>query len=191
MSQILPYANPEWEKLSIFLNFLTPKLPAPEEEDLSLGILEAVDMDTYRTEKQATVRIALDDDDAEIDSIQVQRGGGMPDPQLQFLSLILDEFNRTWGNRFTNPEHITDTLAAIPDRVSADAAYQNAQMHSDRQNAQIECDAALLKEVTATLNDGTELYKMFTEDPDFKQYLSRVVFAATYLKSSGSAEPTV
>ena len=76
LSQILPYTNPNWEKLSIFLNFLVPKLPAPEEQDLSLGILEAVDMDTYRTEKQATVRIALEDEDAEIDPIQAERGEG-------------------------------------------------------------------------------------------------------------------
>ena len=31
--------------MSIFLNFLTPKLPAPIEEDLSKGILEVIDMD--------------------------------------------------------------------------------------------------------------------------------------------------
>ena len=37
LAAILPYTNAEWEKLSIFLNFLIPKLPAPEEEDLSQG----------------------------------------------------------------------------------------------------------------------------------------------------------
>ena len=29
LSSVLPYANPAWEKRSIFLSFLTPKLPAP------------------------------------------------------------------------------------------------------------------------------------------------------------------
>ena len=48
---VLPLTNAEWEKLSIFLNFLIPKLPAPRDEDLSKGILEAVDMDSYRVEK--------------------------------------------------------------------------------------------------------------------------------------------
>ena len=33
LSQVLPYTNAEWEKLSIFLTFLVPKLPAPIEED--------------------------------------------------------------------------------------------------------------------------------------------------------------
>ena len=37
LASILPYTNADWEKLSIFLNFLIPKLPAPKEEDLSKG----------------------------------------------------------------------------------------------------------------------------------------------------------
>jgi len=40
MRLILPYTNAEWEKLSIFLDFLVPKLPAPKEEDLAKGILD-------------------------------------------------------------------------------------------------------------------------------------------------------
>jgi type I restriction enzyme R subunit len=47
--------NAAWEKLSIFLNFLVPKLPAPKEEDLSKGILGAIDMDSYRVEKHAAL----------------------------------------------------------------------------------------------------------------------------------------
>ena len=54
LATILPYGVQEWEKLSIFLNFLVPKLPAPIEEDLAKGILEAIDMDSYRAEKKAT-----------------------------------------------------------------------------------------------------------------------------------------
>ena len=35
LSCVLPYTNAGWEKRSIFLNFLIPKLPSPAEEDLS------------------------------------------------------------------------------------------------------------------------------------------------------------
>ena len=97
LSQILPYTKAEWGKLSIFLNFLTPRLSAPGEEDQSLGILDAVDMETYRTETQATFRITRDDEDPEIEPIQAQRGGGVQELLLAFLSTILDEFNKTWG----------------------------------------------------------------------------------------------
>jgi type I site-specific restriction-modification system R (restriction) subunit len=51
LAAILPYTNADWEKLSIFLAFLVPKLPAPVEEDLAKGIVEAIDMDSYGVEK--------------------------------------------------------------------------------------------------------------------------------------------
>src|SRR4029078_4699969 len=51
LSSILPYNNAAWEKLSIFLNLLIPKLPAPTEEDLSKGILESIHIDMYRGAK--------------------------------------------------------------------------------------------------------------------------------------------
>src|SRR5690606_25133035 len=46
LSSILPYTNDEWEKLSIFFNFLVRKLPSRKVEDLSQGILEAIDIDS-------------------------------------------------------------------------------------------------------------------------------------------------
>ena len=63
-----PYTNAGWEKLSIFLNLLVPKLPAPVEEDLSKGVLEAIDMDSYRAEKKAVQQIQLPDEDAEVEA---------------------------------------------------------------------------------------------------------------------------
>ena len=75
LATILPYGVQEWEKLSIFLNFLIPKLPAPKEEDLAKGILEAIDMDSYRAEKKATLAIALPDADAEIEPVPTSGGG--------------------------------------------------------------------------------------------------------------------
>ena len=180
LSQILPYSNAEWEKLSIFLNFLIPKLPAPEEQDLAQGILDAVDMETYRAEKQATQRISLKDEDAEIDPIQAERGGGIQEPLMEFLSTILDKFNKIWGNSFSNPDHVGEIIKAMPDRVNKDEAYQNAKMYSDQQNAEIELDSALDKQAAASMRDGTEFFRKYSEDPEFKQWLREMIFAATY-----------
>ena len=100
LSQILTYAYPAWEKLSIFLQFLVPKLPAPAEEDLSKGILETIDMDSYQVEKQATAEIQLPDDDAEIEPVPFSSGGGTSEPELDRLSNIIKNFNeRFWRHR--------------------------------------------------------------------------------------------
>ena len=66
LSQVLPYGNAQWEKLSIFQNFLIDKLPAPVEQNLSRGVLEAVDMDSYRMERKAAQSISLAEENAEM-----------------------------------------------------------------------------------------------------------------------------
>ena len=182
LSSILPYGNVEWEKLSIFLNFLVPKLPAPVEEDLSKGILEAIDMESYRVEKQASMRIILTDADAEIEPVPTLGGGGKPEPELDRLSNIIKVFNEQFGNiPWTDADRVRKIIIEeIPARVAADTAYQNACKYSDKQNARIEHDKALLRVMTALLKDDTELFKQFSDNESFRRWLSDTVFALTY-----------
>ena len=186
LSQILPYGNSEWEKLSIFLNLLVPKLPAPVEEDLSRGILESIDMDTYRSEKQAMVRINLEDEDAFIEPIQVERAGGIQEPFMEFLSAIVDEFNKLYGPAFSEPDYIAEAIKEMPKKVNDDTTYANAKMNAGRQNAEIENDASVRRLVTSMLRSHTELYKVYTGNEDFRQWLNKQVFESTFLME----EPT-
>ena len=182
LSSILPYTNARWEKLSIFLNFLIPKLPAPIEEDLAKGILDAIDMDSYRVEKQAAVRIQLPDADAEIGPVPTIGGGHKPEPELDRLSNILKAFNDQFGNiPWTDADRVHKLITEdIPNRVSADRAYQNARKNSDKQNARIEHDKALARVMTAVLRDDTELFKQFMDNDSFKKWLTETVFRLTY-----------
>jgi len=182
LSSILPFANTEWEKLSIFLEFLVPKLPAPKEEDLSRGILEAIDMDSYRVEKQSSMRIALPDADAEIEPVPTAGGGHKPEPELDRLSNIIKAFNDQFGNiPWTDADRVRKLITEeIPARVAADAAYQNARKFSDKQNARIEHDKALVRVMTALLQDDTELFKQFSDNESFRRWLTDTVFALTY-----------
>ena len=117
LSQVLPYGNAKWEKLSIFLNFLVNKLPAPIEEDLSRGVLEAVDMDSYRMERKAAQSISLAEENAEIDPVLPGAGGGAHEPEMDRLSNIITEFNKTWGGKFADPERISGALTQMPDQI--------------------------------------------------------------------------
>jgi hypothetical protein len=116
-----------------------PKLPAPVEEDLSKGILEAIDMDSYRVEKTA-IKIQLADADAEIEPVPTSGGGHKPEPELDRLSHILKTFNDQFGNiPWTDADRVHKLITEdITDRVAADPAYQNAKKNSDKQNARIE-----------------------------------------------------
>lgn len=181
LATILPYGIREWEKLSIFLNFLTPKLPAPIEVDLSKGILEAIDMDSYRAETKATMAIALPDEVAEIDPVPTSGGGRKPQPVMDKLSNIVKAFNDQFGGLFADPKRMEERITnEIPNKVAADQAYQNAKKHSDRQNARIEHDKALKRVITALFNDDAQLFKQFQDNQSFRHWLTDTVFGMTY-----------
>jgi type I restriction enzyme R subunit len=181
LSSILPYAKTEWEELSIFLNLLIPKLPAPKEEDLSRGILETVDMESYRAEKRETIAIALEDEDAEVGPVPADDGGGRAEPELDHLSSIVKTFNDMFGDiDWDDSDRVARTVAELPGKVAADPAYRNAMANSDRQNARIEHDQALNRAMQALLRDNTELFKRFSDDPEFKRWLADMSFAESY-----------
>jgi type I restriction enzyme R subunit len=184
LASILPYTNADWEKLSIFLNFLVPKLPAPVDEDLSKGILESIDMDSYRVEKQAAVKFQLRDEDAEIEPVSTAGGGGSMEPELDRLSNIIAAFNDQFGNvAWTDTDRVHQLITEeIPARVAADGAYQNAKANSDKQNARIEHDKALGRVMTALLKDDTELFKQFSDNESFRRWLTDTVFGLTYTR---------
>ena len=62
--------------------------------------------------------------------------------------------------------------------VSEDTAYRNACGHTDRENAKIECNAAVRRAVLQMKN--TELLKPFLDMPEFRSRLHSEVFDGTY-----------
>ena len=180
----MPYTNSEWEKLSIFLNFLIPKLPAPIEEDLTKGILDTVDMDSYRIEVQKTIDISLNGQKIEIGPVPTSGGGRSLEPEVDKLSNIIKAFNEQFGNvEWKDVDKIHKIITEeIPEKVSADKAYQNAVQHSDKQNARIEHDKALQKVMNELISDPSELYKLFSDNQSFRKWLSDTIFSLTYKK---------
>jgi type I restriction enzyme R subunit len=187
LASILPFTNAEWEMLSIFLNFLIPKLPAPKEEDLSKGILEAIDMESYRVEVRSSMSIILADQNGSIGPVPTSAGGHKPEPELDLLSNIIKAFNDQFGNiNWKDADKIRKVITEeIPEKVGADKAYQNAIKNSDKQNARIEHDKALQRVIIELLSDHTELFKQFSDNPAFKKWLSDTIFLATYSEAAG------
>jgi type I restriction enzyme R subunit len=179
LASILPYTNVGWEKLSILLNFLVPKLPAPKEEDLSKGILESIDMDSYRVEKRTAMAVPLPDEDATIEPIPVGGGGHKPEAELDRLSNILRTFNEQFGTLFTDADRIIKRIHEdIAPKVGADAAYLNAKNNTP-DAAKIELDAALMRVINPLLRDDTEFYKQFVQNESFKRFVTETVRGLT------------
>ncbi len=179
LASVMTYNNVEWEKLSIMLNLLTPKLPAPQEEDLAKGILEAIDMDSYRVEKKAAMKIALADQDAEIAPVPTDGGGHKPEPELDRLSNIIRAFNENFGTLFTDSDRVARRIREdIAPKVAADSAYQNAKENTPH-TARMAHDQALGKVMQILLKDDTQVYKQFVENESFRRFVGDMVYALT------------
>ena len=189
LGSILPYGNAAWEKLSIFLNLLIPKLPSPQTDDLSEGILAAVDLDSYRNEAREAVAIRLEDEDAEIAPVPTGKVGHIVEPEMDPLSHIISEFNDMFGNiQWNDADNVQRQLLQIPAMVSRDEKYRNAMKNSDEQEARTESERALQQVIFSIMADNMELFKQFQDNPSFKKWLTDMVFNLTYNKEGKSYE---
>lgn len=189
LGSILPYGNAAWEKLSIFLNLLIPKLPSPQNDDLSEGILAAVDLDSYRNEAREAVAIRLEDEDAEIAPVPTGKVGHIVEPEMDPLSHIISEFNDMFGNiQWNDADNVQRQLLQIPAMVSRNEKYRNAMKNSDEQEARTESERALQQVIFSIMADNMELFKQFQDNPSFKKWLTDMVFNLTYNKEGKSYE---
>ena len=72
-------------------------------------------------------------------------------------------------------EHYRPVVMAA---VSEDTAYRNACGHSDRENAEIECNAAVRRAILGSKD--MELIRLFSDMPEFRSRLHRETFEGTY-----------
>lgn len=138
-------------------------------------------MDSYRVEVKSTLDLALEDEDGVIDPVPTGAVGVRPEPEIDYLSNIIREFNELFaGVDWNDQDKVMREIAETPTRVAADQAYQNALKHSDRQNARIEHDRALDRVMLALMSDFTELFKQYSDNPDLRHRLSDRNFEEAY-----------
>lgn len=143
------------------------------------GNLESIDMESYRAEKQAVQKLALPDEDAEIEPLPVDGGGRKPEPELDRLSNILKSFNEQFGALFKDVERVARRFKEdVAPKVAADPGYQNAKQNTP-QTARLEYERALGKVMLDLLKDDVDVYKQFVQNPVFKRAVTEMIFTLT------------
>jgi len=186
LALLMPFNHVYWESLKTFLRLLIPKLPAPEDEDLARGIIESVDMDSYRVDQQeAQAKINLEGGE-EIGPTPASPRQAVSQPEMDFLSNIIEEFNERWGTNWTDHDK-TLVFEVLPMEVAEDAEYQNAKQSGDRQNAKITYAKKLEEQFRKMIFSHTDLYRKFADDPDFREWILDVLFKQDYDKPKSQA----
>ena len=178
LAALLPFNVPDWEKLSAFLSLLLPKLPSPAGVELGPDVLGAIDMDGYRVEVSAALRLMLPDENGEIGPVPTGTGRGQLEPILNFLSAVVREFNERFGEvEFRDDERLRRfMLEEVPRRVLANPRVVNAMRSGDAQSDWVRHDRAVEAEVNDSLEDHMELYTRYRGEASFRAWLQEALF---------------
>jgi type I restriction enzyme R subunit len=186
LAQIITFTAPEWERLFWFLKYLLLKLPPLNDEDLAPGVRESVDMDTYRVQKQATHTISLSGQPGEVDPSTAKAGGGSSEPDMEYLSQIVHDFNERFGHHFET-EQARDrarrtVVEDLPNEIEADDDVMETLAASDQQNARITMEKEVWEKMQNLFDNQFMVYKLFTDNPDFREFVKDEVFRIVYEK---------
>ena len=181
LSKLLDFNSLYWEQLWWFLKYLVAKLPIDSNDDLAVGIIEAIDMDSYRPEKQneEPEQIVLSADEGLVAPIPVSVGGGKVENEFDTLENILNVFNQRFGDiDWTDKDKVNEILVnQIPADIKADAQTMDTINTSpDKQNAKISSDKKVDKLMQQYMRTQTEIFKKYSTDEDFKRRYQEFVF---------------
>ena len=179
LAKLLDFNNQYWEQLWWYLKYLLPKLNIDDNEDMAQGIIESIDMDSYRPAKQGTEKINLTDDPGFVTPIPVGVAGGKPAPELDTLENILNAFNQRFGDiDWTDKDKVNEILTQqIPADMKADSKTMDAINTSpDKQNAKISSDKKVDELMQQYLFTQTEIFKKFSTDKDFQRRYKEFIF---------------
>ena len=178
LASILPFGQKEWAIKNIFFELLVHRLPTPREDDLSKGVLDTIDLESYRLEKQNEINIVMDDTDGEV-ATPTAGIATIIDPEIDTLDNIINSFNDIFGNiDWEDKDNVAKQIKAIPEMVVKDEKLRNALKNADPQNIKIEFSRALVSVMVSIMKDNMELFKQFNDNDLFKKWLSDSVFKA-------------
>jgi type I restriction enzyme, R subunit len=175
LSQIVVFENPYLERLSIFLNHLQNKLGGETPLDLAQGILDNIDMDSYRLQLEASVNIVMEQG-KELEPMPTTMRGGGSEAEIDRLSSILQTFNERYGTQFEAADKLRRMAEDIANDVAKNEELVNSLKFSDEQNARITSDSVAQKELLKHVTTNFDFYKLITDNKEAKEDFNAMMF---------------
>ena len=177
--QIIPFRdeNIVIEKRYIFLSKLFSKLEIEKDEDLSKGILDNIDYDSYRIQLNDIQNIGLGGDGI-LQPMSGDGSSGSAEPEIDILSNILQTFNDKFGNvDFGDDDKVKRLVQNISDDIRTNSEFIKSTSNTDRQNMQVVfADVATNTIQDYFMGDGFKIYQQFTNNDDFKKVFLAQLF---------------
>ena len=173
LSQVLPFEDPDLEKLYVFARLLRRLLPGARME-LPIEIRQNINMESFRIQRTSTGRIALERQIQSLDPVGSKAPGVAAGPELEPLSQIIEGLNERFGLNLGREHRLT--LEQLRTVLDEDAALDASARVNTRENVRLTFEPKVEERIQEIVETNFDFYKRITDDPEFGQALKDVLF---------------
>lgn len=177
LAQIVPFQDPNLEKLYAFGRMLLRKLPRPETGG-PLELDDDVILASLKLKKEAEGDLDLKKGEGGELTGPGATGTGADEPPKELLSTIIDALNQRFG--LDLPDHINEFLGGVTDAlVDADEVRLGAEANDKANFAHI-FNSALEGTMAEHLEDSTDFVTLFFQDGELRKFLTTRLLHEVY-----------
>ena len=175
ITQIMTFTDLDLEKLFVFVKYLNKKLPKREKIDV-IDILNSVDLESFRIQQTFSGKIDLEDGEkgGKFKGPDVGKSKGVMEPELDFLSVIINQINEVYGSEITDQDKLD--LEAMKNKVVADEGLRKV-MNGDNSetNKRQKFNDVLDKTIMSFFNERFDFFKKI-DDPKIKGFIGQMLY---------------
>lgn len=173
LAQIVPYADPELERLYLYGRHLLNRLPRRGDGGVDVG---EVDLSHLRVEKTGEHDVSLNPEGtAEMKGFG-DGSGGAKEPEKSLLSELVERFNERFGTSFTDDDVVKPLNEAM-----ADPKVRQAAVANDEENFGHVFGPVFEEKMMDHFETAADLgRRYFGPEPDFRSSLNRSARSAAW-----------
>jgi type I restriction enzyme R subunit len=162
LSQVITFTDVELEKYYVFLSALFKKLPASQ-NSFPIGVLEEIDLDSYKLQHQFTTDLSLQSNDTGMQGMSPGGDGKKETDELEWLTKIIKVLNETFGLDLKEEDRVE--FEKMKKNIYSNnelMSFFNTQNSKD--NIQDKFNEEIDNELLNFINTKLELYNKLSED---------------------------
>ena len=185
LSQIARFSDTELEKLYIFGRFLRSKLPSTPDA-LPIEVQQQIDIESFRIIKTGKHNISLERGAAELDPVRAKDIHGQAASEIDTLSSIISDLNQRYGFSDVSDEEVV-TLQRVEARLDDSEALRASAKVNTPDNLRLSFNNEIMDIFQELLDSNFKLYKKITDQEDFADRLTSVLFERYIQRQTGDS----
>ena len=174
VSQLVTFVDTDLEKAYVFARSLNKKLDPREHGGLPEGILDSVDLDSFRIQKTFEGEIELTPDTTPLPGIPTEASGGVAEPTKDYLSNIITSLNETYGIDLTERDRVR-VEEIVRDVRESDEVRAVMTGNNTRSGQRHVVDGVIDARVHEEVSQSVDLFKKLS-DPQANRVLKARLF---------------